>query len=431
MFHLKILALALMVMVTWVLFLGITSLYGWWSDPIAARGDTAGFVQAATDIIEEGSRGNVAFLLVEDGETVAEYYASHGDREPIHRDTLFPTASLSKWVTAVGVMQLVEQGRVDLDRPVSTYLTRWQVPDGEYDNNQVTTRRLLSHTSGLTDGLGFGDYEAHETVPPLEQSLAAPRASSGREAIIAVGRPPGEAFEYSGGGYLILQLLIEEVSGQDFAAFMKEAVLRPLGMSRSTYGFIGGAKDAARSYDESGKLAPWYQYAAAGATGLAASAADLERFLKAQLPGARDRSPFDPVTISAMREPQASTLGADIWGLGTMLYAPTSDGEFVFGHDGGNDPAINSSARINPDTGDGIVVLVTGHKRLATMLGSEWVFWQTGLPDFLSSGEVLRGVIPAMVTGCLLSMTSALALMWRHQRALRAIESPLVGDQDE
>ena len=75
-----------------------------------------------------------------------------------------------------------------------------------------------------------------------------------------------------------------------------------------------------------------------------------------------------------------------------------SHGDFVFGHDGANDPAINSSVRINPATSDGIVMLVSGHPTLASDIGSEWVLWQTGYPDFLSTERALKSaLIPALL----------------------------------
>ena len=85
--------------------------------------------------------------------------------------------------------------------------------------------------------------------------------------------------------------------------------------------------------------------------------------------------------LRSMREPHGFLLGSGIWGLGTILYVKASHGDFVFGHDGANDPAINSSVRINPATSDGIVMLVSGHPTLASDIGSEWVLWQTGYPD--------------------------------------------------
>ena len=94
---------------------------------------------------------------------------------------------------------------MNLDDPVSRYLSRWQLPGSEFDTNGVTLRRLASHTAGLTDGLGFGDYQRWGTVRSLEDELNSPRASSGSDVNIIVGTEPGSGFIYSGGGYLVLQ----------------------------------------------------------------------------------------------------------------------------------------------------------------------------------------------------------------------------------
>ena len=91
-------------------------------------------------------------------------------------------------------MSLVEQNRIDLDAPVSRYLTRWQLPNSEFDNDGVRIRRLLSHTAGLTDGLGFGDYAGQETLPATEEALSSPRASNGAKTQIIVGQEPGSEF---------------------------------------------------------------------------------------------------------------------------------------------------------------------------------------------------------------------------------------------
>ena len=108
-------------------------------------------------------------------------------------------------------------------------------------------------------------------------------------------------------------------------------------------------------------------------------------------------------TIAAMREPHGFVMGAGIWGLGTMLYAPSGSGESVFGHDGANDPAINTTVRLNPDTSSGIVVLISGHPSLATNIGSEWVLWQTGYADFLQTERALKSaVLPFLIGGLLL-----------------------------
>ena len=195
MFYWKVAIATLVTLVLWVGLVLVGVLYGWWREPIATPGDARAFVDAAIEIIEERNVGNVALVLLEAGEVFDEYYATSGDH--VDRDTLFPAASMSKWITAFGVMKLVEDGKVDLDRPVGDYLTRWQLPPGEFDNDGATVRRLLSHMAGLTDGLGYGDYEPHEEVPTLEASLAEARASSRESVKIAVGREPGTEWDYS------------------------------------------------------------------------------------------------------------------------------------------------------------------------------------------------------------------------------------------
>ena len=358
---------------------------------VAERGNHSEFFGWAVTEINSKNSGTAALVLIEDGAVVHRFFSDEVDE-----NTLFATASFSKWITALAVMTLVEQNKVDLDAPLSNYLSRWQLPDSEFDNDEVTIRRLLSHTAGLTDGLGFGDYLSSEPLPSLEEELSNPRASGGREVKITVGREPGSEFLYSGGGYLLLQLVVEEVSAVEFTDYVTQVVLDPVAMDRSTYEFLGDQINASPSFNIEGSLAPTYQYASAAATAFASSAADLTNLVVMLLDG--KRFPLQQEVVASMREPQGFMLGSGIWGLGTMLYVQTHDGDFVFGHDGANDPAINTSVRINPETLDGFVMLVSGHPSLASSIGSEWVLWQTGYPDFLSTERALvSSVLPTLM----------------------------------
>lgn len=415
-YYVKLSAAALLAIALWLIFVFASAFYGWWMNPISPPGDTEDFFQQATAMLVAANRGNAALLMIEDGSLVAEYYSSFNDS--IDKDTVFLTASMSKWLTAVGIMKLVEDGDLDLDTSISSYLTRWELPESEFDNSEVTVRRLLSHTAGFTDGLGFGDYKPEESLPTLEESLSNPRASSDRNVEIAVGLQPGSAWRYSGGSYLILQLLLEEVSGVSFQQYMNEVIFAPLDMERSSYRYIGDVENNAGSYGNSGEAAPLYQYASGAATGFATSSLDLSRFVLSQIPNAGEHSVLNQGTIESMRVPHGSSLGFDIWGLGTILYAPTSNGDFVFGHDGANDPAINSTARINPTTGDAIIVLETGHPSLATNIGSQWVLWQTGYPDVLDTDSVFESMVrPALLgTGVILFLAVSTGFVRSRKR---------------
>ncbi|MFT6389395.1 MAG: CubicO group peptidase (beta-lactamase class C family) [Cellvibrionaceae bacterium] len=385
-----------LLMLIWVSIAFYGGLSGWWLKPLAKPNDTDGFFNSAVQLIEGDNRGNVAFALLENGKVVKQHFL--GVERELNVDTLFATASMSKWVTAYAVMRLVERGQLDLDRPISIYLNRWNLPKGEFDNSQVTVRQLLSHTSGLADGLGFGDFLPDESLPTLVDSLNNPKASDGKQVSIALGSPPGSEWQYSGGGYLILQLIIEEVSGQSFKEFVQRSVFDTLEMTRSNYEYLQDYSNKSNSYDKNGNLAIMYKYEASAATGLSSSLADLENFVLANVRGNAFDKQIRMQYISDMRVPHGNKLGADIWGLGVMLYAQTDSGDYVFGHDGANSPAINTSVRVNPDNSDAVIVLVSGNTSLATRIGSEWTLWQTGQPDFLSFEIALKSaILPALI----------------------------------
>lgn len=407
-----------------VVFLGTAN--GWWRTALAPAGDTAAFVAAVAGRLDAEHRGNAAFRLLDDGRVAGEHYVSVG--EPVAADTRFQMASVSKWLTAWAVMTLVESGAVDLDAPVSTYLSRWQLPEGPFDNAGVTIRRLLSHTAGLTDGLGYGGFPPGTPVQSLEASLTrAADAMPGADGRVRVGLEPGEQWLYSGGGYALLQLVIEEVSGDDFATYLQQAVLSPLGLERSTFVLEQpDPADLAVFYDVDGSPAPHYRFAASAAAGLYSSAADLTRFLQAHLPGPAGERPgrgvLAPDTLTSMREPHANLLGTAIWGLGHMLYAPNGAGGYIIGHEGGNAPAINTSVRIDPASGDGIIMLVTGNPELASELGGEWVFWQTGQLDVASYTSAVGDVVILVGIGWVVIAIIFIIIGWRATRPTTGAE---------
>jgi CubicO group peptidase (beta-lactamase class C family) len=414
----RIFLLTILALIAWAAIVVTGTIGGWWRAPLAANGNTEAFREAAIAEINRTYKGNVAFVLLERGQVRASHFASIG--EPVNGESRFQVASMSKWITAWGIFTLVEAGKLDLDKPVSTYLTRWKLPKGPFDNDGVTVRRLLSHTAGLTDGLGYAGFKPGQPVQRLEDSLTrAADASPGAEGAVRVGIEPGSAFKYSGGGYTLLQLLIEEVSGQTFDAYMKTHVLDRLGMERSTFNLPDAEiEDVAAFYDTRGARAIHYRFTSQAATSLYTTSSDMTRFLQAHVRGANGELPgrgvLKPATLIEMRQPHASQLGADVWGLGTMLFAPNNRGGFIIGHDGNNEPAINTAARLDPDTGDGIIVLETGNKLLATMIASEWVFWRTGSIDFLMFMFELGSMITILAVGSGVIIFAGLIAGWRR-----------------
>jgi CubicO group peptidase (beta-lactamase class C family) len=147
--------------------------------------------------------------------------------------TLFQAGAVSKPVAAMAALLLVQEGRLDLDADVNTRLVAWKVPENQFTATQkVTLRRLLSHTAGVTVD-GFPGYPAGQPVPTLAQVLDG--TGPARTPAIGVDRVPGSAFRQSGGGYVIVQQLLTDVTGEAFPRLMERTVLSRLEMSGSTY----------------------------------------------------------------------------------------------------------------------------------------------------------------------------------------------------
>jgi len=159
--------------------------------------------------------------------------ARAGDAAPVTPETLFQAASISKPVTAVAALTLVESGRLALDTDVNATLKSWKIPSAKIaDGAPVTLRELLSHTAGLTIH-GFAGYAADELRPTLAQILdGTPPANS---SAVRIAFKPGTTWRYSGGGYCVVQQLLIDATGEDFPTFLRERVLTPAGMNASTF----------------------------------------------------------------------------------------------------------------------------------------------------------------------------------------------------
>jgi CubicO group peptidase (beta-lactamase class C family) len=202
-------------------------------------------------------------------------------KAPVAFDTLFQAASISKPVTAFAVMRAVEAGKLSLDEDVNRYLKSWKVPQNEFTRERpVTLRSLLSHTSGTGDGFGFPGYPATADLPTLTQILdGKPPSNVGR---VFWERAPFTSYKYSGGGIMIVQLVLQETYRKPFHEIMRSLVLDPIGMSNSTYEQplpAGADRHAARAHSGSGKaMGPkWHVYPEQAAAGLWTTPTDLAK----------------------------------------------------------------------------------------------------------------------------------------------------------
>jgi CubicO group peptidase (beta-lactamase class C family) len=151
-------------------------------------------------------------------------------------DTLFQAASISKAITSLGVIKLCQESKLDLDTPISQYLNREQIswistPKTQALVSQISLRLLLSHTSGLRVH-GLDGYSTTD-IPTLPQILRGDPPANNEQ--IALFTLPGLGAAYSGGGFTVIQLILETHLWKPFYQIMNETVLQPLKMSRSTY----------------------------------------------------------------------------------------------------------------------------------------------------------------------------------------------------
>jgi CubicO group peptidase (beta-lactamase class C family) len=204
-----------------------------------------------------------------------------GGTVPVDTGTLFQAGSISKPVAAMGALKLVEQGRLALDDDVNTRLLSWKVPDAPAANGKkVTLRELLSHSAGLTVH-GFPGYEMGKPVPTIVQVLdGTPPANT---AAVRIDTEPGTIWRYSGGGITVMQLLMEDVTHEPFAAYMQRAVLGPIGMRQSTYEQPlppARARRAASGHEQTDTPVPgrFHVYPEMAAAGLWTTPSDLARW---------------------------------------------------------------------------------------------------------------------------------------------------------
>ena len=281
----------------------------------------------------------VSIAVIHDGKI--EWAKGYGvtDRNtntPVSPDTLFQCASVSKPVTALGVLRLVELGLLNLDEPVNNKLKSWKIPENEFTTRQkVTLRHLLTHSAGLTVS-GFPGYPGDAPLPTLLQILNGEKPANTEP--IRVDTLPGSAWRYSGGGFAVLQQLVSDVTHQPFPEFMNTSVLEPLGMKHSAFMQPlppSWAARAACAHESNGNMVmgKWHNYPELTAAGLWTTPSDLCRLAIELQQSRKGRS--NQVISNGMTE-QMLTPGVGNWGLGIGLAGTSADEDGSFSHGGGN-----------------------------------------------------------------------------------------------
>jgi len=366
-----------------------------------------------------------AVAIIREGKVVClKCYGFSDKRKKVAMDqnTVFQVASISKSLTAWGVMKLWQNGLIDLDAPVEKYLTRWRFEGSKYDSSGITVRRILSHTAGLSIH-GYAGYSPDKRLPTIEQSLSGNGTFNRKLAIVT---QPGKKYKYSGGGFTLLQLLIEEITGMTFENYMKKEILNPLGMNSSFYALKDDQKSkVAKAYDVLGNEIPNYIFIEQAAAGLYTTLEDMTKFLQANI--AMDNDVLHLNTRNTMFTPIT-----DGYGLG---YATDklSNGDRVVSHLGINRGWCSHFA-ILPEKRDGIIILTNsdnGYNIIFDIMNI-WIEWKTGkkLPAFAYM-QIKRSItlsIAAILAICAVIYSGVLLVsMLNHEHFMPiAIELPAI-----
>ena len=305
-----------------------------------------------------------------------------GGDAPVTTKTLFQAASISKPVAATAALRLVQEGHLSLDEDVNTRLQSWQVPESKQTQNEkVTLRRLVTHSAGLTVH-GFRGYATGEAVPSIIQVLDG--GDPANSPAIYADLVPGTQWRYSGGGYTVMQQLLEDVTGEAFPDILRTRVLDPMGMVHSTYeqplpqhlAFV-----AATGHRSSGKPVAglWHTYPEMAAAGLWTTPSDLARFaIELQ----RSKAGQSNKVLSAEMTQQMLTAGIGGWGLGPAVEG--SSDSLSFSHGGANE-GFRCFLYAYAETGQGVAIMTNsdnGGRLARELLGS--IARAYGWPDFRS-----------------------------------------------
>lgn len=332
---------------------------------------------------------------------------------PVTENTLFQAGSISKPVAAMAALYQVQKGTLSLDADVNSELISWKVPESSAANGKpVTLRELLTHTAGINVH-GFPGYGASDPVPTLIQVLNGDKPAN--TPPIRVESEPGSKWNYSGGGYVVMQQLLLDTTKEPFPKLMHDTVLAPIGMTHSTYeqplpnDLRAGAAIPYQS-DGDPVRGGAHTYPEMTAAGLWTTSPDLARYcieIERSLQGKGNHVLSPKFTLEML------TPGKGNWGLGLEIGGSSDD--HYFSH-GGVNAGFEDLFVAYEKHGDGAVVLTNaqGGTEVATEVMRS-IANEYGWPDFHSavrtefklSSDVLKPYVGAyqMIPGIYMTIT--------------------------
>ncbi|MFJ7156742.1 non-ribosomal peptide synthase/polyketide synthase [Streptomyces sp. NPDC101118] len=338
--------------------------------PARTTGAPAALPAPAEAMIEHQVPG-VSVAVIRDG-AVSEVrgfgVTAFGGGARVTPDTLFPAGSISKYVSALGVLRLVKDGLIDLAEDANRYLTSWQVPG----DAPVTVEQLLRFTSGVTHpptDLEHHFYRRSEPRPSAAEILHG-RAPAKTPPVVVDG-VPGEVFQKNNVSYTVLQQLMEDVTGTPFPRLMRELVLDPLGMTAGGYEAdhaetaAGAGRTVAVGHDENGVPVEGGSYAHpdVAAAGLWTTAQDLAQ-VSLEIRRAHRGEPSEVLTPELARRMLTIVEPGRFYGMGSIV--DTTGGDLEYGHTG-RTAGFHALTLSRLGSGTGVVVLTNADSGRAVL----------------------------------------------------------------
>jgi CubicO group peptidase (beta-lactamase class C family) len=303
----------------------------------------------------------LSLAIIKDGKiAIARAYGVVDDssKAPVTTTTLFQAGSISKPVSALGALRLVEQGKLSLDEDVNAKLKSWKVPESRFTGTEkVTLRRLLSHTAGMTVH-GFPGYDVADRAPTVVQILDG--VSPTNTAAIRVDTTPGAIWRYSGGGITVAQQMVVDVTGEPYPQYLQKTVLGPIGMTNSSFeqplpNALAVHTAAGYYADGSPVRGRWHVYPEMAAAGLWTTPTDLAKFaieIQETLAGHGHGVISPAMARQYLTEVKGGYgLGVGVQGTGRSLR---------FSH-GGRDEGFDALLIAGAETGDGVAVMINAN----------------------------------------------------------------------
>lgn len=324
------------------------------------RNDSTKIGQSIKDRLDFHKVPGVSIAIFENGNiTWSKQYGVRDSesKEKVDSSTRFQAASIAKTLTAVGIMKLVEEFNLDIDKDVNQYLKSWKLDYGKFsDTSKVTIRGLLSHTGGINMS-GFKGYTKSDVLPSTLDILN----GRGNTDKIELDTIPNTRFSYSGGGYTILQAMIEDISEMSFQDYFENTVFKSLGMKNSTFNqFPKGNLSSAHDKDGITHPEKWIIYPELAAAGLWTTPSDLAKLCLSIDNSYNDNNDgfLSSETIRVMLKPVVEWSGGE-FGLGLMLRGENEDA--FYWHSGSN-PGGYRSLMVNLyKKNTGIVILTNSN----------------------------------------------------------------------